>query len=161
MVTESLTSADTDTEPEIETDNKLEQVVDPETTVQASMDSDTISVNLADVSITTDDTPETVVSISTAADDSDTVSVNLAATELASATAAVVPAAAVPPAVVPPAVVPPAVAFVPVRVPLAAGVPVVVLPSPPQPPPVVDSDSENEMAESQFNTQFAPRNLRG
>jgi len=77
--------------------------------------------------------------------------------EPASATAAVVPAAAVPPAVVPPAV-----AFVPVgvayRVPLAAGVPVVALPPP---PPVVDSDSENEMAESQFNTQFAPQKFKG
>ena len=74
-VTESLTSADTDTEPEIETDNKLEQVVDSETTVQASTDSDTISINLADVSVLADDTPETVESIATAADDNDTVSV--------------------------------------------------------------------------------------
>jgi len=89
-VTESLTSADTDTEPEIETDTKLE------TTVQASTDSDTISVNLADVSTTADDTPETIELIATAADNSDTVSINVAATEPASATAAVVPPAVVP-----------------------------------------------------------------
>jgi len=103
-VTESLTSVDTDTEPE--TDLKLE------TTPQALTDSDTISVNLADAS---DNSPETVESIATAAVDSesdtvsinlaetepaaaavsdtvsDTVSVNLAATESASATAAVIP----------------------------------------------------------------------
>ena len=138
-VTESLTSVDTDTEPETD--------IKPETTVQASTDSDTISVNLADVSSTADDTPETVESIVTAAaDDSDTVSVNLAETESASATAPVVPA-----------VVPPALAFAPV--PLAAGIPVVALPPPP--PPVVDSDSENEMAESQSNTQFAPQKFKG
>ena len=42
---------------------------------------------------------------------------------------------------------------------LAAGAPVVVLPPPK--PPVVDSDSENEMAESQSNTQFAPQKFKG
>ena len=60
------------------------------------MDSDTISVNLADVSTTADDTPETIELIATAADNSDTVSINVAATEPASATAAVVPPAVVP-----------------------------------------------------------------
>ena len=68
MVTESLTSVDTDTEPE--TDLKLETIA------QALTDRNTISVNLADVS-TVDDTAETVESIATAAvDDSDTVSIN-------------------------------------------------------------------------------------
>jgi len=62
-VTESLTSVDTDTEPE--TDLKLE------TTFQPLTDSDTISVNLADAS---NDTPETAESIKTAITDSDTVS---------------------------------------------------------------------------------------
>jgi len=77
-VTESLTSVDTDTEPE--TDLKLET-----TDITALTDSDTISVNLADAS---DDTLETVESIETAITDSDTVSVNLAVTNPMLATTA-------------------------------------------------------------------------
>jgi len=149
-VTESLTSVDSDTETEIETetDEKTEQKFaksDLETTVLGPSDSDTISINLADTSAASaadDSSTDTAVvdlgltveptAAATAAADSDTVSVDLA--ELASATLTA-----------PEIVVtdPPAAVTVPVAVP-----PVLL--------PLVDCDSESEMAESQSNTQFAP-----
>ena len=136
-VTESLTSVDTDTEPE--TDLKLETIS------QSLTDSDTISINLADAS---DDTPETVKSIDTATADGDTVSIKLgesAATESAAASDTVDLATTA---------APPASVSAPVGVPSAATHSLYAS-HPPPPPPlpvVVNSDSEGEMAEAQSNT---------
>jgi len=167
-VTESLTSVDTDTEPE--TDLKLETI---ETISQALTDSDTISVDLADASAETPDTVESIKTETaitdcdtvnlTATADSDTVSINLGEPATESVAASDTVSDTINLATTP---APPESVSAPVGVPSAASHPVYAshpphAPLPPPLPVVVNSDSEDEMAEAQSSTQFAPQKFKG